>query len=73
MGRTRNTKVDKPKNWNDPCERCYDPLEAAEHLGLGVGTIYRLANSGEIPARKVGARWRFRKDVLDRWLGMKHK
>lgn len=47
------------------------PLEAAEYLSLHVRTIYRLARSGEIPARKVGGRWRFRKDVLDKWLALK--
>jgi excisionase family DNA binding protein len=47
------------------------PLEAGEYLSLGVRTIYRLAKSGEIPARKVGGRWRFKKDVLDKWLSVK--
>jgi excisionase family DNA binding protein len=44
------------------------PHEAAEYLSLGIRTIYRLARSGELPARKVGGRWRFRKNVLNKWL-----
>jgi len=47
------------------------PLEIAEYLSLDVRTIYRLTKSGEIPARKVGGRWRFKKDVLDKWLSVK--
>ena len=43
------------------------PREAAEYLSVHVRTIYRLANSGEIPCRKVGGSWRFKKDVLDEW------
>jgi excisionase family DNA binding protein len=32
---------------------------AAEQLGIGVSTAYRLASAGEIPgAFKVGAQWR---------------
>ena len=30
--------------------------------------IYRLAASGQMPAAKVGGRWRFHADALDRWL-----
>ncbi len=44
------------------------PREAAEYLSVHVRTIYRLAKNGEIPGRKVGGRWRFKKDVLDKWL-----
>lgn len=44
------------------------PREAAEYLSVHVRTIYRLAKHGEIPGRKVGGSWRFKKDVLDEWL-----
>jgi len=47
------------------------PREAAEYLGLNVRTIYHLANNGKLPGRKVGTRWRFKKDVLDKWLSMR--
>ncbi|HSB05485.1 MAG TPA: helix-turn-helix domain-containing protein [Thermodesulfobacteriota bacterium] len=47
------------------------PLEAAEYLNFHVRTIYRSARSEELPARKIGGRWRFRKDVLDKWLALK--
>ncbi len=44
------------------------PREAAEYLSVHVRTIYRLVKNGEIPGRKVGGSWRFRKDALDEWL-----
>jgi excisionase family DNA binding protein len=47
------------------------PREAAEYLSVHVRTIYRLAKSGEIPGRKVGGSWRFKKDILDEWLSGK--
>lgn len=47
------------------------PREAAEYLSVHVRTIYRLAKNGEIPGRKVGGSWRFKKDALDAWLSCK--
>jgi len=44
------------------------PREAADYLSIHVRTIYRLVKNGEIPGRKVGGSWRFRKDALDEWL-----
>lgn len=44
------------------------PREAAQYLSVHVRTIYRLAKNGEIPGRKVGGSWRFKKEALDRWL-----
>lgn len=44
------------------------PREAAEYLSIHVRTIYRLAKNGEIPGRKIGGSWRFKKEVLDQWL-----
>lgn len=44
------------------------PREAAEYLSIHVRTIYRLAKKGEIPCRKVGGSWRFKKEALDAWL-----
>jgi excisionase family DNA binding protein len=47
------------------------PREAAEYLSVHVRTIYRLAKNGEIPGRKVGGSWRFKKNALDEWLSWK--
>ena len=45
-----------------------NPREAADYLNVHVRTLYRLARKGNIPGRKVGGSWRFKKDLLDEWL-----
>lgn len=47
------------------------PSEAGSYLNLHVRTIYHLAKEGKIPGRKIGGRWRFKKDTLDEWLSGK--
>jgi excisionase family DNA binding protein len=47
------------------------PREAAEYLSIHVRTIYRLAKNRDIPCRKIGGSWRFKKDALDEWLSGK--
>jgi len=47
------------------------PREAADYLSVHVRTIYRLAKNGEIPGRKIGGSWRFKKEALDQWLSGK--
>ncbi len=42
--------------------------EAAEYLRIPVSTVYRLAQSGRIPAQKVGRRWRFYRPTLTNWI-----
>ncbi len=42
--------------------------ELAEMLRLGERTLYRLANSGGIPAFKIGGSWRFRRQDIDDWV-----
>ena len=42
--------------------------QVAEYLQLSRDMIYRLAQSGRIPASKVGSRWRFRQERIDRWM-----
>lgn len=43
-------------------------LEAAAYLNVSKMTIYRLAQSGEIPRSKVGREWRFSRASLYQWL-----
>lgn len=42
--------------------------QVADYLGLHYLTIYRLIQERKIPAARLGGRWRFKKEVLDRWL-----
>lgn len=42
--------------------------ELADYLRLSVHTVYRLAEQGKLPGRKVGKHWRFHRDVIVAWL-----
>jgi excisionase family DNA binding protein len=47
------------------------PREAAEYLKVHVRTIYRLVKNSEIPGRKVGGSWRFKREDLEEWLSIR--
>jgi DNA binding domain, excisionase family len=49
-------------------ERLMDVEEVARYLNLHLMTVYRMLQSGILPARKVGGRWRISKRELDEWL-----
>ncbi len=42
--------------------------ELAEYLKMSRAKIYQMAQRGELPAAKIGAHLRFRKDIIDNWL-----
>lgn len=42
--------------------------EVAGYLRMHEMTIYRMARQGDIPAYKVGNRWRFNRMRLEDWL-----
>jgi len=42
--------------------------ELEQYLRFTRKTIYRLLKQGDIPAVKIGNKWRFDKAVIDRWL-----
>ena len=42
--------------------------DVAVYLKMAESTVYKLANDGQIPGRKVGGGWRFSKKELERWL-----
>jgi excisionase family DNA binding protein len=42
--------------------------EASEYLGVSPDTLYKYLSQGRVPAFKLGNRWRFKKDLLDRWM-----
>lgn len=43
--------------------------EVARYLRLDPQTVSRKAQRGDLPGVKIGNRWRFRKEEIDRWLG----
>ncbi len=49
-------------------DRLMDVEEVAAYLNLHLMTVYRMLQSGILPARKVGGRWRISKQELDAWL-----
>lgn len=42
--------------------------ETAKFLKLPKTTIYKYARNRKIPACKVGRRWRFERNTLEKWL-----
>ena len=42
--------------------------QVAEYLQMDEHTIYKLARSGQIPSIKIAGQWRFKKDVIDKWI-----
>ncbi len=42
--------------------------ELAGYLGLNQRTVLKLAGEGEVPGIRLGAQWRFKRDVIDAWL-----
>ena len=45
-----------------------DMRHAADYLGISADSLYRYASEGRVPAFRFGNRWRFKKDLLDRWM-----
>ena len=45
--------------------------ELCELLRVHRSTAYRLLREGKIPSFRIGSDWRFRKDVITRWLAEK--
>jgi PTS system nitrogen regulatory IIA component len=44
--------------------------QLAEYLQLSERSVYRMLERGEVPALKVGGRWRFRRRAVDEWLDL---
>lgn len=42
--------------------------EVANYLGFGVTKVYKLIESKEIPASRIGRQYRFLKVAIDAWL-----
>jgi excisionase family DNA binding protein len=42
--------------------------ELGEYLKIPRSTLYNLVRKGQVPCRKVGRHWRFRRETIDAWL-----
>ena len=49
------------------CDEILDAFDAAKLCRLSTATIRRLAEAGEIPARRLGLQWRFSRAALVAW------
>lgn len=42
--------------------------EVAAYLRLHTVTVYRMAQNGDLPAFRVGRRWRFKLEQIEQWV-----
>lgn len=42
--------------------------ECAKYLKTSLSTLYKLAQEAKIPAFKLSGQWRFKKDLIDKWM-----
>ncbi len=42
--------------------------QVSEYLQMDEHTVYKLARKGLIPSLKIAGQWRFKKDVIDKWI-----
>jgi excisionase family DNA binding protein len=42
--------------------------QAAHYLGISSDTLYKYVAAHELPAFKLGNRWRFKRSLLDNWI-----
>lgn len=52
-------------------EKLLTVKDVAEYLQLDEHTVYRMARKGEIPAYKVAGQWRFKRELIEKWLETK--
>ncbi|MFH1438026.1 MAG: response regulator [Pseudomonadota bacterium] len=53
---------------DDKKERMMKAEELSSMFSVPMRTILRLAKEGKVPAIKIGGRWRFDRDVIERWM-----
>ena len=42
--------------------------QASQYLGVSPDTLYKYVSEEQIPAFKLGNRWKFKKSILDSWM-----
>ncbi len=42
--------------------------KVAEYLQMDEHTIYKLSRCGKIPSIKINGQWRFKKEVVEKWI-----
>jgi excisionase family DNA binding protein len=51
-----------------PPREVMDIQQCAAYLGISADTLYKYAASGDVPAFKLGNRWRFKLSLVNRWM-----
>jgi excisionase family DNA binding protein len=57
----------KVRNMSDSRE-VMNIRQASDYLGVSPDTLYKYVGEEQIPAFKLGNRWRFKKSRLDQWM-----
>jgi len=42
--------------------------ECARYLKTSVSTLYRLSQNAKMPSFKISGQWRFKKELIDKWI-----
>lgn len=42
--------------------------EICQHLGVSSDTVYRWIDRSEMPAHKMGRKWKFKREQVDGWV-----
>jgi PTS system nitrogen regulatory IIA component len=53
---------------DDRVSRLLTVAEVGDYLQLNPRTVLKMAQTGELPAVKIARQWRFRPELLERWL-----
>lgn len=70
--RTIKAAFQKQANGNPSLEPLLDVEELAKVLGLDVDYIYRQAQAGKIPSKKIGKYRKFQPSKIQNWLEKKN-
>lgn len=63
----RNSRIEGDVMANETRE-VMNVRQAAKYLQINVDTLYTYAIKGQIPAFKLGNRWRFKLSHVDQWM-----
>ncbi len=53
---------------NDSEDAVMTVKDVSDYLKIAESTVYRLAQEGKMPGRKVGGTWRFSRKSMEDWL-----
>ncbi len=68
VDRTISSTLPEPSSRNGVRSPWFKPIEAAEYLGIALGTLRNWTSAHYIPHAKRGRLVRYHRDSLDQWL-----